>query len=378
MPEPTVIVRMRENGNSGPYRPRSPFRLRAAVPDPRDLTLRELVTERIDKVNQISSASPTANSAAVATAYIIGAQVIFAVVNFTYDILTNPWNPLLADAKMTSSSAVFWQYLIATLFALPLVFRIGLDKLKTRHPWLHEVRALLSALGAQVFVFGFASGVPVWQMVGLLMTGPFFVILGSVLFLGERLTVQRIGASIVAFIGAILIIGVGTEAFSWATLLPVFAAALWSTTTLITKYLARDEEPESLTLWLVLLISVNHALIGIALALVVAVAPGILPASLSSGFDFAFPGGAAAWVIVALGLVTAASQYLMWRAYKLADATYLQPFDDLKLPLNTLLAWIVLSQVPSIWFWPGALLIVLASSFIFWTESEKRRRLAAA
>jgi hypothetical protein len=79
--------------------------------------------------------SPTNNAAVLGTLYIIGAQVIFAVVNFVYDVLTNPWNPLLADDKMTSSSAVFWQYLIATVFALPLIFRIGFDKLKTRHPY---------------------------------------------------------------------------------------------------------------------------------------------------------------------------------------------------------------------------------------------------
>ncbi len=318
--------------------------------------------------------SPTSNAAVLGTLYIIGAQVIFAVVNFVYDVLTNPWNPLLADDKMTSSSAVFWQYLIATLFALPLIFRIGLDKLRTRHPVLHEVRALVSALGAQVFVFGFASGVPVWQMVGLLMTGPFFVILGSVLFLGERPTATRIGASIVAFIGALLVVGVGTEGFSWASLLPVLAAALWSTTNIISKYLSREEEPESLTLWLVLLISLNHAVIGIVLGILVATLPaGVLPATLASGFDFAFPGGGAAWVIVFLGLVTAAAQYLMWSAYKLADATYLQPFDDLKLPLNVLLGWIVLSQVPSLWFWPGAVLIIAASSFVYWSEAEKRK-----
>ena len=328
-------------------------------------------------MNQISS--PTQNAALMGTFLMIGAQVIFAVVNFSYDVVTNPWNPLLAEAKMSSSAAVFWQYLIATAFALPLIFRIGLDKLKTRHPMLHEVRALLSALGAQVFVFGFASGVPVWQMVGLLMTGPFFVIAGSVLFLGERLTMARLGASIVAFIGAFLIIGVGTESFTWATILPVLAAALWSSTTLISKYLSREEEPESLTLSLLVLISLNHAAIGIVLGILVAVLPaGALPASLSSGFDFGFPVGDAVWWMVFLGLVTAGAQYLMWAAYKRADATYLQPFDDLKLPLNTLLAWVVLSQVPSVWFWPGALLIVAASSFVYWSESNGRRATLAA
>ena len=315
------------------------------------------------------------NAAVLATLYMVGAQVIFAIVNFSYDVLTNPWNPMLADAKMSSSSAVFWQYLIATVFALPLILRIGIGKLRTRHPMLHELRALASALGAQVFVFGFASGVPVWQMIGLLMTGPFFVIAGSVLFLGERLTPSRIGASVVAFAGALLIIGVGTESFTWASVLPVLAAAMWSATTVITKYLSREEEPEALTLSLLLLISVNHALIGIGLGLVALLLPGVLPQALSSGFDFAFPAGDAVWWIVFLGAVTATAQYLLWAAYKRADATYLQPFDDLKLPLNTLLGWIVLSQVPSAWFWPGAVLIVLASGYIYWSESGRRRRL---
>ena len=333
-------------------------------------------------MSQISSPmthNPMYSAALIGTVLMIGAQVIFAGVNFAYDVITNPWNPLLADAKMSSSAAVFWQYLIATVFALPLILRIGLVKLRTRHPVLHEVRALVSALGAQVFVFGFASGVPVWQMVGLLMTGPFFVIAGSVLFLGERLTLARLGASAVAFVGAFLIIGVGTESFTWATILPVLAAAFWSTTTIITKYLSREEEPESLTLSLLLLISVNHALIGIVLGILVAVLPaGALPASLSAGFDFGFPAGDAVWWMLALALATAAAQYLMWAAYKRADASYLQPFDDLKLPINTLLGWIVLSQVPSIWFWPGAALIVAASSFIYWNESSRRRRTLAA
>jgi len=312
------------------------------------------------------TASTTPNNALLTgTLYMLGAQVIFAGVNFAYDVLTNPWNPMLEGDKMTSSSAVFWQYLIATIFAILLILRIGLDKLKTRHPVLHEIRALVSAIGAQVFVFGFASGVPVWQMIGLLMTGPFFVIAGSVLFLGERLSLVRIGASTAAFIGAMFVVGVGTESFTWASLLPVLAAAMWSTTTVISKYLSREETPESLTLYLLLLISVNHALIGIVLGiLAVALPAGILPAGLSTGVDFSFPVSAATGWIVSLGLVTAAAQYLLWNAYKQADATYLQPFDDLKLPLNLMVGWVMLSQVPGIWFWPGAALIVGASVFI--------------
>ncbi len=310
------------------------------------------------------------NALITATVFMVVAQVIYALVNFTYDVLTNPWNPLLADFKMTSSSAVFWQYAVATVFAIPLIWRIGLDKLKTDHPVLHELRALASALGAQIFVFGFATGVPVWQMVGLLLTGPFFVIAGSVLFLGEKVTPTRIGASVVAFIGAFMIVGVGSQGFTWASLLPVLAAAMWSATTVITKYLTRTEAPESLTLYLLLLIVVNHAVIGLALGLIVIMVPGALPESLSTGLDLSLPAGPAMWFMLLLGLITAATQYLLWSAYNLADATYLQPFDDLKLPFNVLIGWVLLSQVPSAWFWPGAALILGASLFI--TVRENR------
>jgi drug/metabolite transporter (DMT)-like permease len=328
-------------------------------------------------MNQSASTTPR-NYAVTATLYMVAAQAIFAVVNFAYDVLTNPWNPMLEGEKLTSSSTVFWQYLIAALFALPLVFVIGLDKLKTRHPIWHEIRALASALGAQVFVFGFALGVPVWQMVGLLLTGPFFVLIGSVLFLGERLTTTRVSMSVVAFFGAFLIVGFGADSFTAASFLPILAAALWSATTLISKFLSREETPETLTLYLVLLISVNHAIIGTALGLLVAFLPaGSLPETLSVGIDFSFPQGTAMWWILFLGLVTALSQYFLWSAYKRADATYLQPFDDLKLPINVILGWILLAQVPTIWFWPGAALIVGASAYIAFNDRKDKKPVTA-
>jgi drug/metabolite transporter (DMT)-like permease len=303
----------------------------------------------------------------------LGAGFAFAAVNTLTPILT------YINFHVPSTALVFWQYVIATVFALPLILRIGFSRLKTRHPVLHEIRALVSAVGVQVFAFGFASGVPVWQMVALAMTGPFFIIAGSILFLGEKVTVQRIGASIIGFIGALMVSGLGTEAFSWTAFLPVAAAALWGAATVLTKYLAREESPESLTLYMLVLISPNHALIGLLLGILAAtLPPGVLPASLASGFDFGFPAGDALWLILLLGLITAASQYFLSLAYKVADATYLQPFDDLKLPLNTLIGWIVLSQVPTTWFWPGAVLILGASVFIMHQEARKVAVLQAA
>lgn len=323
-------------------------------------------------MSQISSPATTTNHAVLGALYMLGAGGTFAVVNTLTPIITY-------QLGVPSTAVVFWQYVIATIFALPLILRIGFSALRTRHPVLHEIRAFVSAAGVQVFAFGFASGVPVWQMVALSMTGPFFIIAGSTIFLGERLTIQRLLASVVGFIGAVMVSQIGTGGFSWTALLPITAAALWGTATVLTKYLARKEAAESLTLYMLVLITPNHFLIGLLLGILVAVLPpGIIPAGLANGFDFGLPGGNALWLILALGVVTAASQYFFSLAYKAADATYLQPFDDLKLPLNTLIGWVVLAQVPSLWFWPGAVLIVGASLFILNEEARKRRQLAAA
>ena len=297
----------------------------------------------------------------------LGAGFTFAIINLLTLTLTY-------ELGLPSTAVVFWQYVIATLFALPLILRIGLGALRTHHPMWHEARAFLAALGVQFFAVGFASGVPVWQMVALSMTGPFFVVTGATLFLGEKLTMRRLGTTAAGFVGAVMVAQMGTEQFTWASAFPVLAAACWGGVSVVTKFLSRDETPESLTLHMLLLITPNHVLIGLLLGIAVSTLPAaVLPPGLGTGFDFMLPQGQALGLLVLLGMVTAAAQYFLSLAYKVADATYLQPFDDLKLPINTLLGWIVLSQAPASWFWPGVLLILGASTWLLWTEADKTR-----
>ncbi len=315
-------------------------------------------------MNQVSS-SPSAP--VLGATFMLGAGLAFAVTNLLTPTLTY-------GLGVPSTAVVFWQYVIATFFALPLIGRIGLGALRTRHPVWHEARAFLAALGVQLFAMGFAAGVPVWQMVALSMTGPFFVVTGATLFLGERLTLRRLGATAVGFMGAVMVAQMGTEQFTWASALPILAAACWGSVSVVTKHLSRREPPEALTLHMLVLITPNHMLIGLLIGMAAMVLPeAALPKGLDAGADLLLPNGQALGLVVLLGLVTAAAQYLLSLAYTVADATYLQPFDDLKLPLNTLLGWLALSQVPAPWFWPGALLILGASAWLLWTETARAR-----
>jgi len=318
-------------------------------------------------MNQVSSST---NATTAGAAFMLVAALAFAGSNLLQSALPTPVE--YGGYGMSSTGMAFWQYVIAAILSLPLILRIGVRNLRTSYPLAHEVRAFVSALGVHVFVYGFATGVPIWQMVTLLATGPLFIILGSTLFLGERPSPARLAAALVGFIGAIIISGVGAEGLGWATLVPIVAAALWATTDVLTKYLAlKGESPETLTVSLLVLVTPNHLLILLAVWGLGIVAPGLLPVGLASNV-FALPSGNALWLLVLLGALTAGAQYLLAFAYKLADATYLQPFGDAKVPLSGLLGWFILGQVPSVWFWPGAALIVAASVFIYWVESRGR------
>ncbi len=325
-------------------------------------------------MNQVSSYSKS--PAFTGAVYMLVAATAFAGANVLQSLLPTPVE--YGGYGMSSTGMAFWQYVIAGLLSLPLILRIGIGNLRTSRPLAHEIRAFVSALGVHVFVYGFATGVPIWQMVTLLATGPLFIIFGSTLFLGERVSAARLAAALLGFVGAIIISGVGSDGLGWQTLVPIVAAALWATTDVLTKYLSlKGENPETLTVSLLVLVTPNHLLILLAVSALGLVAPGLLPASLSENV-FAIPTGDALWLLLLLGALTGAAQYLLAFAYKAADATYLQPFGDSKVPLGGLLGWVLLGQVPSVWFWPGAALIVGASAFIYWVEARDRQTLVAA
>ncbi len=60
-------------------------------------------------------------------------------------------------------------------------------------------------------------------------------------------------------------------------------------------------------------------------------------------------------------------------AYSTADAAYVQPFDDLKLPLNIVAGWLVFGYAPAGYLWLGAIVILAASQFIMRNEMKKER-----
>jgi drug/metabolite transporter (DMT)-like permease len=305
-----------------------------------------------ERTNGMDQISPTLNKSLMGAFYMVLAGITFAVINALTFVIT-------AQLGFKPQSDTFWQYAIALVFSLPFLLQHGAGLMGTTKPWAHGFRVLLSALGLQAFVMAISQGVPVWQVVALTMTAPFFVLIGAKLLLGEQVPVERWVASIVGFAGALIVTNPWSESFTLAWLLPVVAAVLWSGASLMTKYLSRSEAPESLTVWLLLLLTPINLF-------------------LSVGAGFEVPSLNIFWMLLLGGFLVFVAQYLLSKSYASAEANFVQPFDDLKLISNVLIYGIFFGYWPGGVIWAGLAMIMAASAFLVWRQSENRAVLKTA
>ncbi len=258
-------------------------------------------------------------------------------------------NTAVQAAGMTygipSPTTAFWQYAIATVFAVPMLMR---STWRTEQLGWHLFRVLLAVIGVQAWVAGLAV-VPIWQAIALLLLSPIFVSLGAKVFLREHLGNGRLLAVCLGAVGGAIILKPWSDGFSPHALLPVAAAAFWAGSSLVTKRLTKTESTEVLTVYLLVLLLPFNAF-----------------AAQGSGFAL---GPDAIWIVGLAGLFTVAAQFCLAKAYSLSDAAYLQPFDHLKLPLNVGLGLLVFGFAPPGSMWIGALIIVASGAWLLHTDN---------
>lgn len=280
--------------------------------------------------------------------WMILAGIAFAAINSAIQYLG-------MNLGVPSASVALLQYLIALLVLIPFLPRFGIrEALRTElHP-LHILRVLISVIGIQLWTYALAYPVPIWQGIALLMTSPLFATVGSGLFLGEQVSRERWLATMIGFAGAMIILEPWSDRFTWASLLPVAAAFFWATASLMVKRISREDSPTTIVLYLLLLMFPFNLLIA-------------LP-------TFSIPSGGLTWgLLLFAGALTALAQWAIGKAYAIADASYVQPFDHAKLPFNVLAGWVVFGWIPPGRLWWGAGLIIFAVTYIAQHEQRKKR-----
>ncbi|MGF1702460.1 DMT family transporter [Photobacterium makurazakiensis] len=255
-----------------------------------------------------------------------------------------------------STTVAFFQYFIALVAIFPWLTKLGLrNALKTEYFGMHCFRVFLSVIGIQLWLWALAYPVPIWQGIALLMTSPLFATIGSGIFLKETVGKARWVATLSGFIGAMIILEPWGDGFNWATLLPVGAAFFWAAYSLMVKKMSAHDSPTTIVVYLLILITPFNVFLAVP--------------------SFTMPSTGLTWVLLfGAGLLTALAQWAIAKAYAVADASFVQPFDHAKLPLNVLAGWVVFSWVPPGRLWLGAAIIIASVAFITQWENKKISR----
>jgi drug/metabolite transporter (DMT)-like permease len=259
-----------------------------------------------------------------------------------------------------------------SFFALPVVFLItarsgGWLLLRTRRFGGHFLRACTGTM-AQGCSFFALTVLPLAVQTSLGYTTPLFVTILAIPLLGERVGIHLWSAVLLGFAG-VLVIAAGQGVFQGGDGAAVLGAlavlgtaaavaqGLFSAlTTLLVRQLSATESSTTIVLWQSLLMT--------AFTLVV------LP------FVWVTPGPGDLALLVLIGLVGGAAQWLLTEAYASAQVSALGPYSYSSLLWSILLGWIVWGDVPAPTMLAGAALIVAAGLYILHRELVRRRRAA--
>ena len=244
---------------------------------------------------------------------------------------------------------VFFRTAFGLVAMLPWLLRQGIGVMRTRKLRLHLLRALIGIF-AMVGWFTTLSLMPLAEATALSFTAPIFTSVLAVLILGEVMRVRRWSATVIGFLGALLIVRPGFAAIQPAALLAIATALVWASSTVLIKVMLRTESAGAITTYMVLLTT--------PMTLIAALFVWQNPTLEQLG-----------WAAL-LGAAGSTGHTCMSRALATADATLVAPLDYLRLPIVALIAFVAFGEVPGVWVWLGG--GVIAASSIYIAQREAR------
>lgn len=247
-----------------------------------------------------------------------------------------------------------------TLVSLPLIaliarFNGGLRTLTTRRPGVHLLRGLIFSGTMICFMWGLTL-LPLAETTAIAFAAPLFVTVLSVPLLGERVDGPTLAATLLGFLGVLVVIRPGGESFQPGALVVVGAAVFYALTMLTARRYGDREH-----LWAMVFYTTLVPLLVSAITLPwvwQTPAPEHWPAFLVAG-------------VLGVGAMTG-----LTLAFRYAPAALVAPFDYTALLWAVGLGWWFWDEVPDLWVFVGGTLIIASGLAIAYHDRRttlKRR-----
>jgi drug/metabolite transporter (DMT)-like permease len=193
---------------------------------------------------------------------------------------------------------IFFRAVSGIIVSLILVGYFGVNKIKTRKPVRHFIRAF-SAVGCVVFYFFGLKYLFLSENVAIVHSAPILAAVLAVPILGEKLGIKRSVAIVLGFVGVLIIVKPGSNLFQLVSLLPFISAVFMASVYLSTRSLMNTESSVAIIFYYSLALLITSLF--------------FFPK------DFALPNYFQLMLLMSLGIMGSLGHYFMSQAAKFAD-----------------------------------------------------------
>lgn len=250
---------------------------------------------------------------------------------------------------------VVWARFTGHFLVMAMVFlpSRGWRLFAAQRPSLQLVRSAL-LLGSTLFFIRAISSVPLATASTIGFTTPLMVTALSVPLLREAVGPRRWAAVAVGFIGVLVVVRPGSGFVNPAVLLLVGAAACYALYQIATRRGGFHDNAET----------------GIVYAALI----GTVVMSFLVPFDFELPRRWTDYLLFAgLGVFGGFGHYFVTQAFRLGPVALISPLGYVELLGSTLMGYLVFGNLPDLWTWVGAALIIASGLYIALRERRRRR-----
>ena len=258
--------------------------------------------------------------------------------------------------RLHITQILFVRQLGMILMVSPAILQNFPGSLRANRPGLQVVRVGF-ALIAMLCGFTAVIYMPLADATAIFFAKSFFITIFAVLILAETVGVYRWSAIVIGFVGVMIMLQPGTDNFSVYGLMSLAGAAGAAAVMILLRLLSRSDSPET---------TMTYGAIGVGVVMII---PGIYFWQPLSGTE---------WLLLAaVAVVGYYGQKLNIYAYKHGEASLLASLDYVRLLWATLFGFLVFGQLPGLWTWVGAAIVIAAAIFMIYRETHRKQQLTS-
>ena len=243
--------------------------------------------------------------------------------------------------------------------------------LVSKRPRLMLMRGLLGFTSYTCYYLA-VSAMPLAEVVSITFTMPLFVTAMSALLLREQVGMRRLIAVVVGFIGVLIILSPQGEFDPLAVVFAFGAAISYAAHAIITRLLGSHDHPRTIAFNAIGIFTLASLVLSLTIYCDLLQIDSEHPSLAFFGRDWAPIQDYDLLLIFAIGIIAAVGFFCVSKAYCLAEASAIAPFEFTYILWAVLLGYLFWNEVPGPTTITGMLVLIGSSLYIGYRERRHR------